>query len=137
MKQLLEVILNDDNTLAIKCCDEKTIGKRLNLKDPKHFDSFLKNATSALIQKIWGEKNTSLSKIIRLLSIAEISACAEPYSQAEEFWSMMMLDYIPRTEKHYTSLKKQYGSYRGVKQRPISFGDTSMFRMGAFPTKLN
>ena len=129
MKQLLEVILNDDNTLAIKCCDEKTIKQRLNLKNPKRFDSFLKELTSTIIKKIWGEKNFSLSKIIRVLSMAEVSACAEPYAQAEEFWSTMMFDYIPQTEKFYNSLKKQYGDYHGAKQRPITFGDTSMFKL--------
>lgn len=126
----------DDGTLDIKCCNEKIINQ-LGLKNPKKFDSFLKKVTSAIIKKMWGEKNTGISKIIRVLSMAEVSACAEPYSQAEEFWSTMMFSYIPRTEKYYDSLKKQYGNYHGPQQRPISFGDTSMFQLNSFCKNMN
>jgi len=126
----------DDGSLDIKCCNEKIV-KGLNLKNPQKFDSFLKRITTAIIKKMWGEKNTSLSKIIRVLSMAEISACAEPYSQAEEFWSTMMFNYIPRTEKQYSSLKQQYGNYRGPEQRPISFGNAAMFELNPFCKNMN
>jgi len=136
MQELLKLVLMDDGSLDIKCCNEKIV-KGLNLKNPQKFDSFLKRITTAIIKKMWGEKNTSLSKIIRVLSMAEISACAEPYSQAEEFWSTMMFNYIPRTEKQYSSLKQQYGNYRGPEQRPISFGNAAMFELNPFCKNMN
>ena len=49
-------------------------------------------------------------------------ACAEPYLQAEEFWSTMMFGCIPSYEEYADSLKRKYGDNPKLKQRPISFG---------------
>ena len=112
MQKLFEVILKDDGTPDVICHNEQYIDKK---SSPKQFDSFTKQLIKVLVRKFFGEKNTCISKIIRVLSMAEICACSEPYAQAEEFWSTMMF--------------KQFGYNPKKKQRPITFGDTSMFQL--------
>lgn len=126
MQKLFEVILKDDGTPDVICHNEQYIDKK---SSPKQFDSFTKQLIKVLVRKFFGEKNTGISKIIRVLSMAEICACSEPYAQAEEFWSTMMFDFIPHTEKYADNLKKQFGYNPKKKQRPITFGDTSMFQL--------
>ena len=84
-----------------------------------------------MVNAMWKERNYHVSKAIRYLSMAEIITCAEPYDNAEHFWSAMMFDYIPYYEKFSTELKKPYGFNPSKMIRPMTFG--SFPGCGAMP----
>ena len=128
MKQLLEVVLKDDGSLDIICHDEKFIDRNVNMDNLPKSDAFFKKLTALFVKKLFKEKDAGVSKYIKVLSMAELCASIEPYAQTEEFWSMMMFSFIPRMEKYTDNLKKKYG-YHACKQRPVTFGDTSMFQL--------
>lgn len=135
MKQLLELVLQDDGTLDIKCPNEKLANKVLS-KKPKEFDRQMKEMISKMTKLIWGEKSTGVTKLIRFISMAEMCACAEPYSQAEEFWGNMMFSLIPRLENYCKKEKRKYAKYSGASQRPINMGGFSAFNLSeAFPDR--
>lgn len=130
MKQLLEIVIQDDGTLDLKCHNEELSDKVLS-KKPKVYEKQMKNMISKMVKIMWGDKNTGMSKLIRFLGMAEMCACAEPYSQAEEFWSVMMFNLIPRIEDFAKQEKQKYAKYSGAKQKPLTFGDASMFNLSA------
>ncbi|MCR4910087.1 MAG: hypothetical protein K5909_02265 [Bacteroidales bacterium] len=130
MKQLLELVIQDDGTLDLKCHNEELADKVLS-KKPKVYKKQMKNMISKMVKIMWGDKNTGMSKLIRFLSMTEMCACAEPYSQAEELWSTMMFSLIPLLEDYLKQEKQKYANYSGAKQKPISFGNTSMFNLNA------
>lgn len=136
MKQLLELVQLDDGTLDLRCCDEKLINNVIP-NSPKKFDKVLKGLIRKIVKILWGDKNTGISKLIRTLSMAEICACAEPYSHAEEFWSTMMFSLIPRIENYARDEKRKYAYYDGARQRPITCGDWSAFQIDPFRMKMN
>ncbi|MBR5175946.1 MAG: hypothetical protein IKW89_08475 [Bacteroidales bacterium] len=136
MKNLLHVFIDDEGNLVLRTDNEKWFDENFPQGDLKRHAANFEKLLSGLVSSIWGEKNTCISKVIRLLSIAEICACSEPYAQAEEFWSMMMFDFIPFIEKYADSLKEQYGYDPESKQRPLVMGDTSLFRK-SLPTDYN
>ena len=83
-------------------------------------DKQYKQLMRGLVKTIWGDHNYHVSKAIRVLSMGEMIACAEPYQNAEEFWYTMMFDFIPYYEKYANSLKKPYGYNPAGMIRPIS-----------------
>ena len=131
MKTLLEVFVNDEGKLDLRFDNESYLDERFSLRDLKKSQVFFRESLSRLIDLMWKDRNTCISKVIRLLSMLEICACAEPYAQAEEFWAMMMFDCIPSTEKFADSLKQKYGYDPRSKTKPITMGDVSAFRIGS------
>ena len=115
MKQLLELVIQDDGTLDLKCHNEELADKVLS-KKPKVYKKQMKNMISKMVKIMWGDKNTGMSKLIRFLSMTEMCACAEPYSQAEELWSTMMFSLIPLLEDYLKQEKQKYANYSGAKQ---------------------
>lgn len=137
MKQLLEIVIQDDGTLDLRCHNEELADKVLSHK-PKVYEKQLKSMIAKMVKIIWGEKNTGLSKLVRFLSMAEMCACAEPYSQAEEFWSIMMFSLIPRIEDYAKQEKQKYAKYSGAQQKPLTYVNTSLFNLSAaFGKKFN
>ena len=135
MKKLLEVFIDEEGNLDLRCENESIIDRYFSFKNPKKSQSFFRRILAGMIDKMWEKRATGISKVIRLLSMAEICACAEPYAQAEEFWSTMMFNCIPSTEKYADSLKMKYGYNPSAKQRPITFGDCGLFESGMFTRK--
>ena len=131
MKTLLEVFINDEGKLDLRFENESYLDEKFSLDDLKQSRCFFQESLSRMIDLMWKERNTGISKLIRFLSMIEMCACAQPYAQAEEFWAMMMFDCIPSTEKYADSLKKKYGYDPGVKERPVTMGDISAFRLGS------
>ena len=127
MRNLLQVFINDEGELDFSSDNEWCLYEIWSLDNLKQSKKVFEKVLSKMVDCIWGEKNTCVSKLVRLLSVAEMCACAEPYAQAEEFWSMMMFDFIPHVEKYADSLKKKYGYDPDSKQRPFVMGDTSLF----------
>ena len=128
MKQLLELVIMDDGTLDLKCHNEELANNYFS-KKPKVFDKQLKRLISKMVKIMWGEKKTGISRLIRVLSMAEMCAGAEPYVQAEEFWSNMMFSLIPRVESFANGEKRKYSDYCGAKERPITFVNASAFNL--------
>lgn len=127
METLLEVFINDDGNLDLRSGNEQFLNENIQFNDLKKSERFFRKVLSLMVDRMWREKNTCISKVIRLLSMAEMCACAEPYMQAEEFWSTMMFNFIPQHEKYADSLKVKYGYDPDSKQRPITMGDMSGF----------
>lgn len=85
-------------------------------------DDLHKRTIRSLVNEVWKNKNHHPCKAIRILAMAEIIACAEPYDHAEHFWSTMMFDYIPHYERLASGLKKPFGYDPSKMIRPISCG---------------
>lgn len=130
MKTLLEVFVNDEGKLDLRFDNESYLDERFSLRDLKQSQIFFRESLSRLIDLMWKDRNTCISKVIRLLSMLEMCACAEPYAQAEDFWAMMMFDCIPATEEFADSLKQKYGYDPRSKTKPFTMGDVSAFRIG-------
>ena len=103
------------------------------LTDLKAYESECDDLTKRLIRSIvaemWGKRNQHPFKAIRHLAMAEIISCAEPYDNAEHFWSAMMFDYIPLYEKMASKLKKPYGYDSSKIIRPITMSSFGMMPM--------
>jgi len=130
MKNLLQVFINDAGELDFRSDNDQWLEENCQLDNPKQSEKFFKGILSKMIHYIWKEKRSGICRIIRVLSMTEMCACAEPYAQAEEFWAMMMFNFIPNFERYSDSLKKKYGYKPESKQRPVVFGDASFFGNG-------
>lgn len=90
------------------------------------FDDLTKRLIRGIVEEMWGKRNQHPFKAIRHLAMAEIVSCAEPYDNAEHFWSTMMFDYIPSYEKMASKLKKPFGYDPSNIIRPITMGSCGM-----------
>ena len=144
MKKFLEVLMDDDGLLHFSTDFEFADSRDNPPSDMKahelEMDDLNRRAIRSLVKELWGNRNQHPGKAIRIISMAEIIACAEPYDHAENFWSAMMFDYIPRYEKLASALKKPYGYDPSGMIRPISavFPDgmpTFPFNFGSGKTK--
>ena len=135
MKKLLEVLIDEKNGELHFSTEHplETDVEKL-MKHPEKAESMFKMAIKSMIKCGWEDKDYTIYPIVRVLSMAEIMSCAQPYEQAEEFWSTMMFSFIPQHEKFANRLKKPFGVNPKDIVRPITFGGPfSMFRGGSFP----
>jgi len=139
MKKFLEVLVDDEGAMHFST-DYDFPDSLFNASSGKFLKDYLdldKRAVRGLVEEGWRKKNGNPHKAIRCLAMAEILSCAEPYSRAEEFWSMMMFDYIPLNEKFASDLKRPFGYNPDKMIRPI----TGVFPGGVPPyatgSKLN
>lgn len=124
MKKFLEVLMDDEGLLHLST-DFEFADSRDNPPSDitahmAELDDLHKRAIRSLVNEVWKNRNQHPSKAIRILAMAEIIACAEPYDHAEQFWSTMMFDYIPGYEKLASSLKKPFGYDPSRMIRPVS-----------------
>lgn len=126
MKKIMEVLLDDDGSVTFRSeCNYSFFGGDLitPTKPSKKLDKTFKKVIEGFVKCIWEEGNTQISSVVRILSMAEMMACAQPYSQVEEFWSNMMFSFVPRMEKYSANLKTKYGFKDEDVVRPLSFGN--------------
>ena len=71
---------------------------------------------------MWQNQEQKVSQAVRLVAMAEILGCAQPYEHAEEFWSLMMFHTIPQFEKFAAAIKKPYGFDDRAVTRPLAGG---------------
>lgn len=125
MKKFLEVLVDDNGMLHLSTDFEFADSLDNPPSDLMDYmarqDDLNKRVISSMIDELWKNRNQHPSKAIRILAMAEILACAEPYDHAEHFWSCMMFDYIPHYEKLASSLKKPFGYDPSKMIRPISY----------------
>lgn len=132
MKKFLEVLLDDNGEFLIE--SDFDFSRIFNYDNPKEYDGLTRAALKAFSECIWKDRNNRPSFAIRLLSMAEIAATAEPYDMAEQFWSTMMFSYIPYYEKYCNKIKEPYGFNPNAVTRPITMGDPKGFMTGSiFP----
>ena len=135
MKKFLEVLVDDDGNLNFSTdyvFADFVENPPADMKaHEKENDRLNRQLICGMVNAMWKERNYHVSKAIRYLSMAEIITCAEPYDNAEHFWSAMMFDYIPYYEKFSTELKKPYGFNPSKMIRPMTFG--SFPGCGAMP----
>ena len=130
MKTIFCFSMDENGKVEITTDNEQLLDRFASPTNHKLTKQFLKELMTAVVHKMWGEKNTCLSKAVRLLSMAEVCSCAEPYQQAEDFWSTMMFGFIKDSEKMINPLKEMYGFNPRIVERPIVGGDTFCFRIG-------
>ena len=125
MKKLLEVFIDDQGRLDYNCENE-------TLFDDIVSDDLFRKSLEVVIGHMWREKDTCFSKVVRFISMLEMCACAAPYEQAEEFWSTMMFDCIPASEKYANPMKAKYRFDASNMVRPKVMGGTSIMSMAGF-----
>ncbi|MBO4671469.1 MAG: hypothetical protein J5640_06470 [Bacteroidales bacterium] len=136
MKKFLEVLIDDNDQLHIET--EMDFSQILDPDHPERSEGLIKAAIKAWTECIWKDRNNEPSKAVRLLSMAEIAATAEPYNMAEEFWSTMMFSYLPHYEKFCDKVKSPYGFDTKLVIRPKVFGNPGAFMSGSiFPININ
>lgn len=123
MRKFLEVLMDDDGQLHMSTDFEFPDSIENPPKDTKAFlaemDQLYKKTITGMSQAIWKEHNLHVSKAIRILSMAEVISCAEPYDNAECLWGALMFDYIPKYEAFANRLKIPYGFRPDKVQRPL------------------
>lgn len=123
MKKFLEVLVDDEGRLHMSTdfefADEIENPPKDMVSFLQEMDQLYKMTISGMVDTVWKKRNLHISKAIRILSMAEIISCAEPYDNAECLWSAMMFDYIPHYEKFANKLKIPYGFNPSKVIRPI------------------
>jgi hypothetical protein len=132
MKKFLEVLIDDNGEFHLE--SEFDFSRIFNFDNLKEYEGINRSVLKAFSECIWKDRNNGPSYAVRLLSMAEIAATAEPYDMAEQFWSTMMFSYIPHYENYCDRLKKPYGFNPQLVTRPITVGDPKSFITGSiFP----
>ena len=131
MRKFLEVLVDDDGKYHFST-DETFEG----IPSPKVFDKEFKHLLHDMTEFMWKNKEQRFSQAVRMVAMAEILGCAQPYEHAEEFWSLMMFHTIPQFEKFAAAIKKPYGFDDRAVTRPIVGGawaggpNTMLFPLG-------
>ena len=129
MKTFLEVQVDEDGkfhfstdeafTTEDEFAAEDSLSKAAHMNE---YETRLRTLVHDLTEFMWRNKDQQVSQAVRMLAIAEILGCAQPYEHAEDFWSLMMFHTIPQFEDYAASIKKRYGfDGRGV-NRPLVGG---------------
>ena len=129
MKKFLEVLVDEDGKFHFST-EEKFITEdafaaenhRAQLEHAKDLDKLLKQLVHDMTEFMWRNKEQKVSQAVRLMAMAEILGCAQPYEHAEEFWSLMMFHTIPQFEKYAAAIKKPFGFDDRSVTRPIVGG---------------
>ncbi|MBQ9192513.1 MAG: hypothetical protein IJ156_02185 [Bacteroidales bacterium] len=127
MRKFLEVLVDGDGKFHFST-DESF----QELSDPRQYDKQFKRLLQAMTEFMWENPQQKVSAAVRLLSMAEMLGCSQPYDQAEEFWSAMMFHAIPQYEDFAARIKRPYGFDDRAVVRPIVHGDTSFFSPSAW-----
>ena len=131
MKNILSFSMDENGKVQITTENEDLMDRFFNPRDETKAKQFLYDIIEEMIGTIWGERNTCLSKAVRLLSMAETCAGGAPYEQTEEYWACMMFGLIPESEKRINALKEMYGFKPKNVVRPVTSGPAGMFMSGS------
>ena len=88
----------------------------------KEYENKLRGLIHDTTEFMWKTKNQRFSQAVRMVAMAEILGCAQPYEHAEEFWSLMMFHTIPQFEAFAAAIKKPYGFDDRAVTRPLVGG---------------
>jgi hypothetical protein len=113
MRKYLEVLVDEDGRFHFST-DEPFNG----ILSPQVFDREFHQLLHDMTEFMWQNQDQKVSQAVRMVAMAEMLGCAQPYEQAEDFWSMMMFDTIPHYEGYAANIKKPYGFDNRVVTRP-------------------
>lgn len=129
MKKFLEVLVDEDGKFHFSTeeefiSEEEFASKNRRARDAhmKEYEKTLKGLIHDMTEHMWKNKDQRISQAVRMVSMAEILGCAQPYEQAEEFWSLMMFNTIPHFEEFAAAIKKPYGFNERSVTRPLVGG---------------
>ena len=93
MKRFLEVLVDEDGKFHFSTDEVFTTEEEFAAEDSSGqaalmdaYDRKLRQLIHDLTEYMWRNKNQQVSQAVRMMSIAEILGCAQPYDQAEELW---------------------------------------------------
>ena len=143
MKKFLEVLVDEDGKFHFSTEEEFVTEEVFAAENPraqmghvKECDKRLKQLVHDMTEYMWKTKDQGICQAVRMVAMAEILGCAQPYERAEEFWSLMMFHTIPQFEKFAAAIKKPYGFDDRAVTRPIVGGawaggsNTMLFPLG-------
>ena len=123
MKKYLEVTVDDGGTFHFS--SGMPLGGQ---QEPAAFDREFRQLLHDITEFMWQNKDQRVSQAIRMVAMAEMLGSAQPYEQAEEFWSLMMFNTIPQYESYAASIKEPYGfNDRKVTRPRVLASGTSVF----------
>ena len=129
MKKFLEVLVDEDGKFHFSTEEEFVTEEAFAAENPrakvehaKEIDKLLKRLVHDMTEFMWQNQEQKVSQAVRLVAMAEILGCAQPYEHAEEFWSLMMFHTIPQFEKFAAAIKKPYGFDDRAVTRPLVGG---------------
>ncbi len=129
MKKFLEVLVDEDGKFHFSTEEEFVTEEAFAAENPRaqldhaqEIDTLLKRLVHDMTEFMWQNKEQRVSQAVRLVAMAEILGCAQPYEHAEEFWSLMMFNTIPQFEKFAAAIKKPYGFDERAVNRPLMGG---------------
>ena len=129
MKKFLEVLVDEDGKFHFSTEEEFVTEEAFAAENPRaqldhaqEIDKLLKRLVHDMTEFMWQNKEQRVSQAVRLMAMAEILGCAQPYEHAEEFWSLMMFNTIPQFEKFAAAIKKPYGFDERAVNRPLVGG---------------
>jgi hypothetical protein len=120
MRKYLEVLVDDDGTFHFST--DEQFSEKLT---PQLFDREFRQLLHDMTEFMWQNKEQKVSQAVRMVAMAEILGCAQPYEHAEEFWSMMMFEIIPHYEGLAGDIKRPYGFENRSVTRPRVFAPGS------------
>lgn len=129
MKKFLEVLVDEDGNFHFST-DEVFFTEEEFASEPhktrvahmKEYENKLKGLIHDMTEFMWKYKDQRFSQAVRMVAMAEILGCAQPYEHAEEFWSLMMFQTIPHYEAFAAAIKKTYGFDDRAVTRPLVGG---------------
>ena len=129
MKKFLEVLVDEDgrfhfSTDEVFTTEEEFASQPRQTKAAhmKEYENKLKGLIHDMTEFMWKNKDQRLSQAVRMVTMAEILGCAQPYEHVEEFWSMMMFHTIPHFEAFAAAIKKPYGFDDRAVTKPLVGG---------------
>ena len=129
MKKFLEVLVDDNGAYHFSTEEsfitEEAFAAETDLAKVAHmkeYDNRLRQMIRDVTEFMWRTKDQNVCQAIRMVSMAEILGCAQPYERAEEFWDLMMFHTIPQFEHFAAAIKKPYGFDESSVSRPWGIG---------------
>lgn len=129
MKKFLEVLVDDNGAYHFSTEEsfitEEAFAAETDLAQVAHmkeYDNRLRQMIHDVTEFMWRTKDQNVCQAIRMVSMAEILGCAQPYARAEEFWDLMMFHTIPQFEHFAAAIKKPYGFDESSVSRPWGIG---------------
>jgi hypothetical protein len=129
MKKFLEVLVDENGTYHFSTDEQFTTEEEFAAGDNPAKLEYMEACHKRLTQLVhdmtefmWKTQDQNVCQAVRLVAMAEILGCAQPYERAEEFWSLMMFHTIPQFEDFAAAIKKSYGFDDRHVTRPIVGG---------------
>ena len=116
MKKFLEVLVDEDGKFHFSTEEVFTTEEEFAAEDGptqlvhmKDCDKRIGQLVHDMTEYMWRTKDQGICQAVRMVSMAEILGCADPYERAEEFWGLMMFHTIPQYEQFAAAIKRRYG----------------------------